>query len=808
MAWRRWLGVMLMGMGLALPPAAQSAPGDSAIVEAREALRLKDRNRLAAARTAALAANHPLAMWADYFELGNRLAEAQQADLDAFYARWPASYVEDRLRNDWLLELGKRRDWANFAVEYPRFRMNDDREVSCYALMLDHQAGKDVHDDALATWLAQRDGDDGCALMAATLTDAKKFSSADLWRKARFAIDAGRPKAARQAVVLIGTAAATSLGELSDNPARYLAKNASASSRPGAELATLALMRLAAADPDAAAAQLGERWDRALPPDLAAWAWASVGKQSALKLQPDATEHFQRAALRASRDGAEPDWPDDTLAWKARAALRANDGRGRWQQVMQAVNAMSPEQQRDPAWVYWKARALQALATSSQDAEAMRELARELLAGIAGRMHFYGKLAAEDLGQPVTLPAKPAPLTDDEIEAARSHPGLARALQLIALGLRNEGVREWNFSLRGMGDRELLAAAQLACNREVWDRCINTSDRTRVEIDIDQRFPTPFRAEVHARAKEIGLDPAYVYGLIRQESRFVMDARSSVGASGLMQIMPTTARWTARKIGMDYRQEQITDRDVNLRLGTNYLKLVPSTNVGARVDALDAYCAFSPRRFSKLNLELGVEGARAYRRFGLTHVVVPLPVVDQDQRIVAAATRGGRLVERDEGLGREVWAVPHRPWAFFAERAEASAGPAASLERVVDLVDDRLERSAVVEAAEPPATSPGRILGVERGAEVVRIEAEAEGPGLLVVQDAWWPGWVARIDGQAAAVLPADHLVRAVPWPAGRHRLELVYDPPGVRLGWWVSALGAALAALLAALGWRAARRA
>ncbi|MFT3953370.1 MAG: transglycosylase SLT domain-containing protein [Piscinibacter sp.] len=596
---RRTLWAALLGAALVVPPAACAAPGDSSIVEAREALRKKDRNRLAAARTAAIAANHPLAMWADYFELNNRLAEAQQSELDAFYARWPSTYVEDRLRNDWLLELGRRRDWTNFAAEFPRFRMADDREVSCYALMLDHQAGKDVKDDALAAWLAQRDADDGCALMAATLTDAKKFGSAELWRKTRFAMDAGRPKAARQAAALVSVAAASSVGEMSDNPARYLAKTASATSRPAAELATLALMRLASSDPDAASLQLNERWDKALPPDLAAWAWAAVAKQAALKLLPDASEHYQRAALRASRGGAEPDWPDETLAWKVRAALRADNGRGRWQQVVQAINAMSAEQQRDPTWVYWKARALQSLAGGSQDEEGMRNLAREMLSGIAGRMHFYGKLAAEDLGQPLTLPPKPAALTAEETEAAQKHPGLTRALQLITLGLRSEGVREWNFSLRGMNDRELLAAAQRACDAEVWDRCINTSDRTREEIDLDQRFPMPFRADVQARAKDIGLDPAYVYGLIRQESRFVMDARSSVGASGLMQIMPATARWTARKIGLEYTQEMITDRDVNLRLGTNYLKLVLDDFGGSQAMAAAAYNAgpSRPRRW-------------------------------------------------------------------------------------------------------------------------------------------------------------------------------------------------------------------
>jgi soluble lytic murein transglycosylase len=142
-----------------------------------------------------------------------------------------------------------------------------------------------------------------------------------------------------------------------------------------------------------------------------------------------------------------------------------------------------------------------------------------------------------------------------------------------------------------MDDRELLAAAQLACDREVWDRCINTSERTRAEIDMEQRFPMPFRKEVTARANDIGLDPAYVYGLIRQESRFVMDARSSVGASGLMQIMPATARWTAKKIGMSYSRDLIADRETNLKIGTAYLKLVLDDFGGSQPLAAAAYNA-------------------------------------------------------------------------------------------------------------------------------------------------------------------------------------------------------------------------
>ena len=590
--WALCAGLVVAGLlGVAPPAAAQDA--HQTILEAREALRKKDRSRLAAARAAAQADRHPLTQWVEYWELSNRLGAAQQDELDAFYARWPGSYVEDRLRNDWLLELGHRRDWRNFAAEYPRFRMNDDREVSCYALLVEHLAGKDVRDAARAAWFAQRDADEGCALMAATLFEARQFSAADVWRKARLAADANRLRAARQAVALLPRQDASGLDTALDMPARYLVRSAGHHGRNLQEMATLALIRLAANEPEVAAGLLGQRWERDLPPELAAWAWAAAGKQAALKLNVEAAKYFQRAAQLASKHKNGLDWPEDMLAWKARASLRSA-GAPDWTQVLRAIEAMAPAEQREATWVYWRARALIGLAEAAgatPEADAQRAQAQALMASIAGELNFYGTLAAEDLGRKLALPQRPAPPSAAEREAAARNPGLARALLLIAIGLRNEGVREWNFTLRGMGDRELLAAAQLACEREVWDRCINTSDRTRAEIDVDQRFPTPFLKDVLARTKDIGLEPAYVYGLIRQESRFVTDARSGVGASGLMQVMPATAKWTARKIGMDYGPELLTDREANLKLGTSYLKLVLDDFAGSQPLAAAAYNA-------------------------------------------------------------------------------------------------------------------------------------------------------------------------------------------------------------------------
>ena len=163
------------------------------------------------------------------------------------------------------------------------------------------------------------------------------------------------------------------------------------------------------------------------------------------------------------------------------------------------------------------------------------------------------------------------------------------------LGLRSEATREWNYTTNlhtpgGMRDRELLAAADLACARRWWDRCINTSERTRSVVDMRQRYPLPFRDSIVTHSQETGVDPAYVYAVIRQESRFTTSARSGVGAAGLMQVMPATARWTARKLGIPY-DGSLHDLDTNLRIGTGYLKLLLDDFGGSLPLAVAAYNA-------------------------------------------------------------------------------------------------------------------------------------------------------------------------------------------------------------------------
>jgi soluble lytic murein transglycosylase len=597
--WIGWAVRVACALCIAHAALVQAAPAIDPINDARDALRKRDAKRLGSLRNSTVAESHPLAPWVDYWEVGNRISEAQTDEIEAFYQRWSGSYVEDRLRNDWLLELGRRRDWSAFVRDHPRFRMNDDREVTCYFTLTEHFAGKPVADAARALWFAQRDSDDGCTLMASTLFDAKVFGPDEVWMKLRLSIDANRLRVARTVASWMDKHVAQDVGELIDNPVRYLRRVQGTPARAQAELALLAIVRAATNDPDAAAGLMDERWQSALGPERAAWAWAAIGKQAALRLSGDAPQHYKRAFTLMRGTPRTAQWSDEMLAWAARSALRAGRNGDRWSLALRAIHAMSESEQSDPTWVYWRARALSATAAGGEAGDAQRGQARELFASIADPLTFYGKLAAEELGFVPELPSLAPTPSDADRAQARANPGLPRARPLIALGLRNEGVREWNFTLRGMSERELFAAAEWACERAVWDRCINTSDRTRQDIDLEQRYPTPFRDIVIARSQETGLDPAYVYGLIRQESRFVFDARSSVGASGLMQLMPNTARWVARKLALEYKPDQIVDPTVNVRLGTGYLKMVLEDFGGSQAMAAAAYNAgpSRPRRW-------------------------------------------------------------------------------------------------------------------------------------------------------------------------------------------------------------------
>jgi soluble lytic murein transglycosylase len=565
---------------------ATPKPRDEAFLRAYDAFRAGDPLKLA--KAASGLEDHVLAPYLEFWRLKLRIEEMSNAEAREFLTRYAGSYLADRLRSDWLKALGRRADWQTFDLELAPLVV-DDLEVRCYTWASRLAKGEDtVFDQAKVMWLEPRELPEGCAALAEVFVREGRLRVKDVWQRTRVLFEANQLSAAQRMLEYLPADEAPDAKQLSQAataPEKFLGASPTLEKRPQREIGLLALMRLARNEPRAAAEFLRSLGERS-PEGDRAFAWSRVGYEAARRHMPEAVPWFRRAE--------KVEMSDEVLAWKARAALRSGD----WQMVRDAIDPMSVTARQDAAWTYWYARAL-----AAQD---NAEGARAYYLRISEQPHFYGLLATEDLGQPFVLPPLHTP-TEEELAKARAHGGLARALALYSLGLRTEATREWVFSIRSMDDRQLLAAAEVARRAEVYDRAINTADRTSQVHNFQVRFLAPFRDVFRQYAKAYDLEEAWVLGITRQESRFIVDAKSSAGARGLMQLMPATARWVAKKIGITYSPERVSEVSTNVTLGTRYLRLVLE-DLGHPVLASAAYNA-GPGRARRWRDVKPLEGA-------------------------------------------------------------------------------------------------------------------------------------------------------------------------------------------------------
>ncbi|MEI2415842.1 transglycosylase SLT domain-containing protein [Orrella sp. JC864] len=578
---------------LAQQPAAGGAASPSeAVAAAREAVNRKQFDRLPA--LAARAQGDPLGMYAQYWLLRYQLnadsVPTPTAELERFMRENADAYLADRLRGDWILAAARRGDFATVRRLGEVVAPND--QVRCAQLQARHLGGERA--SAAQAEAVFAPGNACWALMGQLVADGVLGWDA-LQRYLRDALENNKlPDARRVAALMFKPDELRAYDALMKDPMKWVAVQSKQAASPAQrELVTVALSRLARKDRETGLAYVRREWAGHLPKSSLQWVYAQHALVGALNLDAGAHELYKLADdVRMS---------DYNHAWRVRTALR--QPRIDWKWVKLSIERMSESQRNEPVWVYWHARGL---AAAGRKQEAERQFA-----SIADQFNFYGQLAAEELGRAISVPARPAPLTEAEVAQARAHPGLSRAVALFKLGWRAEAVPEWNYSLRGMNDRQLLAAAEYARQEHIYDRVVNTSERTTAEFDFGQRFIAPFEGKVSEQSRRIALDPAWVYGLIRQESRFITDARSVVGASGLMQLMPATAKYVAQRIGMrDFHPSRVNEFDVNTVLGTHYLNMVLQDLNGSQVLASAGYNA-GPRRphLWRSRLSHPVEGA-------------------------------------------------------------------------------------------------------------------------------------------------------------------------------------------------------
>ena len=257
--------------------------------------------------------------------------------------------------------------------------------------------------------------------------------------------------------------------------------------------------------------------------------------------------------------------------WKIRNALRSEN----WQKVLYWIYYLPLNEQKKPVWQYWRARALAKLGKKTQAVAIYRRLANEV--------DYYGLLASRQLQK------KYHPIvhnSEDNPPLIEKNSTISRAKELYALGLQEEARREWLWALSQLSTAELIGAAQLAKKWEWYDLAIIAAAKAKIFSDIHLRYPKPYQAYILNAARKNHLNPSLLWAVIRQESAFKADIRSPVGALGLMQLMPPTAKLLSKYY---VKPEQLLDAKFNIFLGSVYLKQLIKTFNGNAILAIAAY---------------------------------------------------------------------------------------------------------------------------------------------------------------------------------------------------------------------------
>lgn len=460
------------------------------------------------------------------------------------------------LRNKWLIQLGERQRWSELLSYY---RGSEDPELQCYAGLAYLQSGRSDEAFAIARplWLSGNEPPGSCASLFSTYQASPYFNRDLLWQRFKAALKRGNSEQARRLLPAF-TDAELRLANLWLDLQRQpegLAGSEVWREYPAetrAEGLVFATELWLEQDLNAALTF----WDResaGLP--IPADSRKRVEKQIGLAL---ATQRDRRAFPRLA---ALDDSDASVREWRVRAALQQQS----WPEVALALSRLNSEERNQDKWQYWMAR--------SQEQTGQREPALNIYRQIADQRSYYGFLAAGKLGQTVKLVDKPLVVPESELDDLQSRPEFLEVSEFLALDRPLEAKRQWGFAIAKLDKPRLAAAAKLA-QRWGWSaQAIATVAKANEWDDIGLRFPIAYADSVRQAAGARQLEPALIFGLIRQESAFDPQADSPAGAKGLMQVMPNTGQEIAKNLREPWNgASDLLKPDTNIRFGAWHFK--------------------------------------------------------------------------------------------------------------------------------------------------------------------------------------------------------------------------------------------
>lgn len=530
--------------------------------------------------------DYPLLPYLDYAEMVRRLSQLKPAEVREFRATWQEqSPVADRLYRAWLRNLSRHNQWQTYRDYY---EPSGNAELACLNLRAIYRTGdkEEALEEVQDLWLVGHSQPKACDPLFDVWVAAGYLNDDVVWERIRLALEARKTTLARYLVRYMepGTQGlAHAFVRVHRKPdALRTTRNYRADTPRNREVVAHGLKRLAVRD-----APLARRL------------WEHYGPR--LEFTPETAQAIEDRILiqSARQDTLDPEdvlalleAPEPPAVEVSEALVRHAIRRQAWDAAQQWLKALPDAVEEQPRWQYWHARAEQSLSarqpgsafdTHGWPPEAGVESdlmpptpavapSERTMRVLAADRSYYGYMAADHLNLPPRLAAKELRLDPTLVRTVEQRPGLQRALELFVMGDLTNARREWRFTTRAMSPDALLAAGQAAMQWGWHRQAIQSTIDTAQWDQLDLRFPIAYPELILVQARAADVDPGWLYGIARQESAFMPDARSAAGALGLLQVMPRTARITARKYGIRYKQSRdLLDPATNVRIGSIYL---------------------------------------------------------------------------------------------------------------------------------------------------------------------------------------------------------------------------------------------
>ena len=560
--------------GLVAPVFAQTME-QSLYREGYDAVRANDQERFQQIR--ARLNHYPLLPYLDYYQLAFRPGAADYNDVTRFIRQHGDTPQSNRLERSYLTYLAQSQQWSQFLRFYPAKPNSTD--LLCMHYQARYYTGhkSEALQEAGKLWLTGQSRPDACDPLFQLWQQAGLRTQDKIWQRMNLAFEAQNPNLIRHLGAQLGGSLkpyGDQMIALFDQPARAMNPASFSTAPPSRQLLSLGLARYANEQPEPALRQLGEMKRR-------------------FGLNQAEVARVERAAARRlllDRSLAQRNWLDATLVrmkdaelveLRARLAIWEQDWRG----LEGWVKRMPMALQKEDRWRYWLARSLEVQGRQKQ--------ARELYLETANLRGFYGFMAAQRTGVPYRIKNQSVGHKVPDWRTASSRwPFLVRVRELLAMNEITAARSEWIHNMDRNPVAQRLEFGHIALNQGWHELAILSSIRAEAWDAIDLRFPLPLKRTFSQMAQERTMNTSLLYAISRQESALYPLAQSPVGARGLMQLMPATAKETAAKLGVPYRNEQqLFDPTMNIRLGSAYLKRLLDVYDGNRILAAAAYNA-------------------------------------------------------------------------------------------------------------------------------------------------------------------------------------------------------------------------